>query len=39
MEQRGILIFHAFRKKSHKTPQAEIILGRRRLEELLDEEG
>ena len=36
--KRGILIFHAFQKKTQKTPPAEINLGARRLKELLDEE-
>jgi len=35
---RGILIFHAFVKKSRATQQQEIELGRKRLKELLDEE-
>jgi phage-related protein len=34
---RGILIFHAFGKKSRATPISEIRLGRKRLKELLDE--
>jgi phage-related protein len=34
---RGILIFHAFGKKSRATPASEIRLGRKRLKELLDE--
>jgi phage-related protein len=33
----GILVIHAFAKKSKKTPTSEIELGRRRLRELLDE--
>jgi phage-related protein len=33
---RGILIFHAFVKRSQKTPASEIELGRRRLKELLN---
>ena len=36
--KRGILIFHAFMKKTQKTPQHEIETGRRRLREMLDEE-
>ena len=32
--ERGILIFHAFVKKSEKTSQLEIVLGRKRLKEL-----
>jgi phage-related protein len=34
---RGILVFHAFQKKSAQTPIAEIKLGRKRLKELLNE--
>jgi phage-related protein len=34
---RGILLFHAFIKKSKKTPQREIHLARKRLKELLHE--
>jgi phage-related protein len=34
---RGILVFHAFVKKSQATPLSEIKLGRRRLMEVLDE--
>jgi phage-related protein len=33
----GILIFHAFTKKTRQTPPAEIELGRKRLKELIDE--
>jgi phage-related protein len=29
-----VLIFHAFVKKTHKTPDREIELGRKRLEEM-----
>jgi len=36
---RGILVFHAFVKKSRATPQQEVELGRKRLKELLDEES
>jgi phage-related protein len=32
-----ILVFHAFVKKSQKTPQAEIELGKKRLKEILNE--
>ncbi len=32
---RGVLIFHAFAKKTQKTPDHEIALGRKRLKELL----
>jgi phage-related protein len=35
---RGILVFHAFLKKSPTTPKHEMELGKRRLRELLDEE-
>lgn len=35
--ERGILIPHAFVKKTQATPQNEIILARRRLKELIDE--
>jgi phage-related protein len=35
---RGILVFHAFLKKSQTTPKHEMELGKRRLRELLDEE-
>ncbi len=35
---RGILIFHAFVKKSRATPKSEIEVGRKRLKEMLDEE-
>lgn len=34
---RGILVFHAFVKKTQKTPDREITLGRKRLTELLYE--
>jgi len=34
---RGILIFHAFVKKTQKTSAQDINLGRKRLQELLDE--
>jgi phage-related protein len=34
---RGILVFHAFEKKTRQTPESEIRLGRKRLKELLDE--
>lgn len=36
--ERGILVFHAFVKKSRKTPQHEIDLGKKRLKEVLYEE-
>ncbi len=35
---RGILIFHAFTKKSQKTPDEDIKLGRKRLKEMLSYE-
>jgi phage-related protein len=35
---RGILVFHAFAKKSRVTPEHELALGKKRLKELLDEE-
>ena len=31
----GILVFHAFTKKTQKTPLNEIVLGRKRLKEML----
>ena len=34
---RGILVFHAFAKKSRSTPKRELALGAKRLQELLDE--
>lgn len=34
-----VLIFHAFVKKTQKTPQSEIALAQERLKELLDEES
>ena len=33
----SVLIFHAFAKKTQKTPQHEIVLARERLKEMLDE--
>ena len=36
--KRGILIVHAFVKKTQKTPPHEITLARKRLEEMWDEE-
>ncbi len=33
----GVLVFHAFPKKSQATPRHELELGRKRLRELLDE--
>jgi phage-related protein len=36
--QRAILVFHAFTKKSRKTPQSEISLGQKRLKEMLSDE-
>lgn len=35
---RGILVFHAFVKKTRATPKHEIDLGKKRLQELLHEE-
>jgi phage-related protein len=35
----GVLIFHAFTKKTPKTPGREIELARRRLREMLNEEA
>jgi phage-related protein len=35
----SVLIFHAFAKKAEKTPNREIALARKRLEEMLDEES
>jgi phage-related protein len=35
---KGVLIFHAFKKKSQATPRSEIVLGKRRLKEMLIEE-
>jgi phage-related protein len=34
---RGVLVFHAFMKKTQTTPQRELDLAKRRLKELLDE--
>ena len=34
---RGVLIFHAFAKKTQATPHREIELGAKRLKEMLDE--
>ena len=36
---RGILVFHAFVKKTQRTPPLEIELARKRLKEVLDEEN
>jgi hypothetical protein len=33
----GVLVFHAFVKKTQRTPPLEIELGRKRLKELFDE--
>ena len=33
---RGIFIFHAFKKKTMKTPKKEIETGRKRLKEMID---
>jgi len=35
----AVLVFHAFQKKTQKTPKNEIELGRKRLKEMLDEKG
>ena len=35
---RGILVFHAFAKKTRETPKQELDMARKRLKELLDEE-
>jgi phage-related protein len=32
----AVLIFHAFAKKTQKTPDREIALGRRRLKEMIE---
>ncbi len=34
----GILVIHAFAKKTRQTPPSEIELGRRRLKELIDDQ-
>ena len=36
LSAKGILVFHAFVKKSQRTPPLEIALARKRLKELLD---
>jgi phage-related protein len=36
---RGILVFHAFTKKTRNTPPLEIELARKRIKELLDDEN
>ncbi|HBY60717.1 MAG TPA: hypothetical protein DEH78_12900 [Solibacterales bacterium] len=33
---KGVLVFHAFAKKTQRTPRWEVELGRKRLKELLD---
>lgn len=33
----GYLLFHAFKKKTQKTPQDEIQIGKKRLTELLED--
>ncbi len=35
----SVLIFHAFAKKTHKTPPHEIVLAQKTLKEMLDEES
>jgi phage-related protein len=37
-DKRGILIFHAFTKKTQRTPEHEIELAQKRLKEILNEE-
>ena len=32
----GIIVFHAFVKKTQQTPESEIEIGRKRLKEILD---
>jgi phage-related protein len=36
VSQRDVLVFHAFVKKTRRTPPLEIELARKRLKELLD---
>jgi phage-related protein len=36
---RGVLVFHAFVKKTQQTPEAEIRLARKRLKEILHEKA
>ncbi len=36
--RKGILVIHAFAKKTQQTPPAQIELGRKRLKELQDED-
>jgi len=36
--RKGILVFHAFVKKTQKTPKQEIELARKRLSEMLNED-
>lgn len=33
----GVVVFHAFKKKSQKTPQKEIEMGRKRLNEIVED--
>ena len=33
----GVLVFHAFIKKTQQTPQHEIVLGRRRLKDMIND--
>jgi phage-related protein len=35
----SVLVFHAFQKKTQKTPPIEIQIGKKRLKELLDEQS
>jgi phage-related protein len=36
--ERAILVFHAFIKKTQQTPSSEIVIGRKRLKEMLSDE-
>jgi phage-related protein len=38
-DDRGVILFHAFRKKTQKTSYLEIELGKRRLRELINEKS
>ena len=35
--ERGVIVFHAFEKRTQRTPAHEIKLGRKKLREMLDE--
>jgi phage-related protein len=37
--ERGVLVFHAFEKRTQKTPPQEIELGRKRLKEMMHEKS